>query len=161
MIQYSLKCDQDHRFDSWFQSADAFDKLAASGLVVCQECGSTRVTKAIMAPNVQAARKRATPPTPKTPSTSVTTTTQTEPAPQNVASPSPEVEHAIKALKEHIEKNSNYVGENFAREARAMHLGDKPERLIHGEANLEDAKSLLDDGIAVAPLPFASMRKVN
>ena len=56
MIQYTLKCDQDHRFDSWFQSGEAFDKLKAAGMVACAVCGSANVDKAIMAPRVRPAR---------------------------------------------------------------------------------------------------------
>lgn len=60
-----------------------------------------------------------------------------------------------------VEDNSDYVGSNFATEARKMHLGDAPERSIYGEAKLEDAKALIDDGISVMPLPFMTKRKTN
>ena len=70
-------------------------------------------------------------------------------------------EQAIAEIKKHVEENSHYVGKDFAKEARAMHLGDLPERPIYGEAKTEEAKSLIDDGIPVTPLPFTPNRKTN
>jgi hypothetical protein len=70
-------------------------------------------------------------------------------------------EQAIAEIKKHVEENSHYVGKEFAKEARAMHLGDLPERPIYGEAKAEEAKSLIDDGIPVTPLPFTPNRKTN
>ena len=79
----------------------------------------------------------------------------------SLSAPSNPAEQALKELKKEIEKNSTYVGENFATEARAMHLGETPERQIHGEAKPEDAKKLIEDGIPVTPLPFMTGRKSN
>ena len=146
MIQYSLKCDQDHSFESWFQSGEAFDKLKAAGHVTCAVCGSGDVRKAIMAPRVTTARKKAAPVRP------------------NDQAPSPRQDDMAKAMAEmrkQIEDNSTWVGKDFATEARSMYLGDTPERAIWGEANFEDAKSLIDDGVPVAPLPFGPKSKSN
>lgn len=71
------------------------------------------------------------------------------------------MERAMAEMKRQVEENSEYVGDTFAEEARAMHLGDAPERAIHGEANLKEAKELIDDGVPVVPLPFAPKRKTN
>lgn len=144
MIQFSLKCAKGHQFDSWFQSGAAFDKLHAAGMVSCVHCGDTSVEKALMAPRVNA----------------------TEDAPDVSSTPlsAPPQDKAAKALAElraHVEKNSDYVGGNFAQEARAMHDGDAPERPIWGEARSDEAKKLIDDGVPVAPLPFVPTRKTN
>lgn len=144
MIQYSLRCDSDHRFDSWFQSGAAFDKLKAAGLVTCSVCGSAQVEKAIMAPRVRPARSAAAP-QPEKP----------------LSAPASEAERAIAELKRKVEENSEYVGPDFARQARAMHDGDTPERAIHGEAKPDEARKLLEDGIPVLPLPFVTGRKTN
>lgn len=144
MIRFTLVCDQDHSFDSWFQSSEAFDKLKASGMVACGICGSAKVEKALMAPAVRPARKAATAPTDRPLST-----------------PQTEVEQALAALRRQVEENSDYVGMNFTAEARAIHAGEKPDRAIHGEAKLEDARALLEDGIPVTPLPFLPPRKTN
>lgn len=141
MIQYSLKCAEGHSFDSWFQSAAAFDKLQAAGHVACAICGSGSVEKALMAPRVSMG--------------------EAERAKPALSAPKTPAEQALAALKAHVEKTSDYVGRDFAKEARAMHLGETPERPIWGEARGEEAKALLDEGIAVAPLPFTPSRKSN
>ncbi|GGF44213.1 hypothetical protein SAMN05216376_105251 [Mameliella alba] len=143
MIQYSLKCADGHQFDSWFQSASAFDKLQAAGHVACAVCGSEKVEKALMAPRVGHGDKP-------------------EPAPEKpLSKPANPAEQALAALKAHVEANSDYVGTRFAQEARAMHAGDAPERPIWGEAKGHEAKALIEDGIKVAPLPFTPTRKSN
>ncbi len=151
MIQYTLKCENDHRFDSWFQSADAFDKLKASGLITCESCGSPKVEKAIMAPRVRTARAAA----------STIDEQQSPSEAPDLNKPNNAAEIAIAELKKKIEDNADYVGGNFAEEARSMHLGDTPERSIYGEANAEEAKNLIEEGIPVAPLPFRPGRKSN
>lgn len=152
MIQYSLKCDEGHQFDSWFQSASAFDKLLATGHVNCAICGSAQVEKALMAPRVnQSDRNAGVPEEPVTPTAGQPT----------LAQPKSQEEKALSALKEHVEKNSDYVGNEFVSQARAMHLGDAPERPIWGEAKPAEAKALIEDGVPVAPLPFTPTRKTN
>lgn len=142
MIRYTLKCDQDHSFESWFQSNDAFDKLKAAGMVACAVCGSTKIDKQLMAPAIRPARNATPRDTP-------------------LATPQSESELALAALRAHIEATSDYVGLNFATQARAMHDGALPERAIHGEARLDEARALLEEGIPVTPLPFLPSRKTN
>lgn len=141
MIRYDLICAKEHRFDSWFGSAEAFDRLAAAGQVGCPLCGSAEVRKALMAP-------------------AVSTTPQPDAAPR-LGAPRSEIEEALAALRRQVEENSEYVGLNFAAEARAIHAGDAPERAIHGEAKPDEAKRLIEDGVPVAPLPFLPRRKAN
>lgn len=149
MIQYTLKCSQDHRFDSWFQSAEAFDKLKAAGMVTCSICGDSSVEKAIMAPRVR-------------PSRSAAKTTEAPAANDKpLSQPANPAEQALSDMRKQVEENSDYVGSNFATEARAMHVGDAPERSIYGEAKPEEAKSLIEDGVPVVPLPFVPGRKSN
>lgn len=146
MIQYTLKCSNDHRFDSWFQSAEGFDKLKAAGMVTCAICGDTKVEKAIMAPRVRPARSAAAP---------------VKEAEKSLSAPANPAEQALAELKKQVEKNADYVGANFAQAARSMHMGDTPERAIYGEAKPEEAKSLIEDGVPVVPLPFMPGRKSN
>lgn len=158
MIQFSLKCENDHRFNSWFQSGEAFDKLKAADLVTCAMCGSSKVEKAIMAPRVRPARSAAAPQDPSLPAATE------RPAPaqtQALSTPQNQVEQALAELRRKVEESSEYVGDKFVSEARAMHDGDSPERPIYGEAKLDDAKQLIDDGIPVMPLPFLPGRKTN
>ncbi|TRD23325.1 DUF1178 family protein [Palleronia caenipelagi] len=130
MIRYALKCSNDHSFESWFRSADDYDKLAGLGQVTCIECGDTQVQKALMAPRVPAKGKEDSQP------------------------------HPLEMLRKKVEAEADYMGEDFAKEARAIHDGDAPERPIWGEAKLDEAKKLLDDGIQVAPLPFRPSSKL-
>ncbi len=157
MIQYSLKCREGHSFDSWFQSADAFDKLKAAGHLTCAVCGSPHVEKAIMAPRVTSARKKAALP--------VAEREAKQPAPQTQPAEAPvqeaQMQEALAAMKREVEANSDYVGSKFAAEARAMHVGDAPERAIYGEAKLGEAKELIEEGVPVMPLPFTPTRKTN
>ena len=171
MIQFTLKCGDGHTFDSWFQSSAAYDKLLAAGMVSCAVCGGTDVKKAIMAPRVRPARSAAATPAVETAKeagaageaagTSAGTPGRPAGGAGALSAPASEIEQALSALKKQVEENSDYVGMNFAAEARAMHDGDAPERPIYGEAKIEDAKSLIEDGIPVAPLPFRTQRKTN
>ena len=149
MIRYTLKCSEGHRFDSWFQSADAFDTLQAKGLVSCSMCGGVDVTKAMMAP-----------PVPKK-GLAAEASTDVGSLSAPVSEPAGEVEAMMRKMRDHVEKNSTYVGGSFAREARAMHLGDTPERAIHGEANAKEAKALIEDGVPILPLLGPPPEKAN
>jgi hypothetical protein len=142
MIRYALKCAKAHEFESWFQSAGAYDALRGAGHVACPLCGDTAVEKLLMAPSVRPARKA-------------------EGAKPSLQTPASEMEAALAAMRAEIEKNSDYVGMNFVAEARKMHAGEAPERAIHGEARLEEAKKLIEEGIPVAPLPFLPKRQAN
>lgn len=148
MIRYSLKCAAEHSFDSWFQSAAAFDALAAAGHVTCPVCGSAEISKTLMAPAVSPARK----------------SSLAEPMPsieRPLSTPANPQEKALAALKAEVEANSDYVGKSFVAEARKMHEGTAPPRAIHGEARLDEAKKLVEDGVPVIPLPFLPPRKLN
>jgi hypothetical protein len=149
MIRYTLKCDAEHSFDSWFQNAEGFAALQASGALACPVCGSVTVEKSLMAPAVRPARKAAQPDAPALTDK------------PSLAAPASELEAAMAELKLQIEANSDYVGMNFAAEARAMHAGEAPERPIHGEAKPEEARKMMEEGLPVAPLPFLPARKVN
>lgn len=145
MIRYALTCDKNHGFESWFQSAEAFDKLSKAGMIACTFCGATDITKTLMAPAVRPARKAAT----------------VEGAARPLATSASPVEEALAAMRRQVEENSEYVGLNFVTEARAIHDGDKPNRAIYGEARSDEARKLIEDGVPVAPLPFMPRRKTN
>lgn len=139
MIKFSLRCAQGHDFESWFQSGDAYDALRARGLVTCAVCNSTSVEKNLMAPSIAKAADRNDP----------------------KSTAADQMAEKIQRLRAEIEANSDYVGDRFASEARAMYLGDTPGRPIHGEAKPEEAKALIEDGVPVLPLPFVPSRKTN
>ncbi len=136
MIRYALTCPDDHSFDSWFQSAAAFDGLMQAGHVSCPICGSLTVAKSLMAPSLIA-----------------------KSAP--LSTPGNDRETALADLRAKVAANSEYVGMNFIAEARAIHDGDAPERSIYGEARPDEAIKLLQDGVPVMPLPFMPSRRTN
>jgi hypothetical protein len=135
MIRYSLKCTDGHEFEAWFRSSAAYDAQRAAGQVACAVCGRTEVEKAVMAPAVAGGGARP------------------EPEP-NLTKPASPAEAALAGLRRHIERSSDYVGRDFAAEARRIHDGESDKRPIWGEASLGDAKALHDDGIPVAPIPW-------
>lgn len=154
MIRYALICAEGHRFDSWFQSASAFETLCERGLVVCETCGSTDVKKALMAPGVSsgdAAPDMAA----KAPAPAQTM------ASGPLSAPGSPLEQMLTKIREQVEANSTYVGRDFAQEARDMHLGETPERQIHGEATQEEAQELMEDGVPILPLPVLPKSKAN
>lgn len=161
MIQYNLKCADGHRFDSWFQSAKAYDTLASSGHLSCAICGSAKVEKSIMAPRVATSDTQQTPEAPAAPPTTTTQPSKATAPAKPLSAPASPVEQAIAALRRHVEANSDYVGKNFVSEARAMQAGEAEERPIWGEARGDEAKALIDDGVQVMPLPFLPTRKAN
>lgn len=149
MIRYTLRCAKDHHFESWFADSAAYDKQAKRGLVTCPNCGSTRVEKSLMAPQLgrterqKSSRKKAA-----------------TPAVANEASPiammsdgERELRTKLKELREHVVKNATDVGTKFPEEARKMHYGESEARSIYGEASFDDAKALHEEGIDVLPLP--------
>lgn len=143
MIRYSLRCKSGHDFDGWYRSSEGFDDLRAAGQISCTICGETEVEKALMAPSVPAGRDAA------------------GEAERPLATPRDNHEAALKALREQVETQSDYVGLRFADEARAMHEGRSESRAIHGEARFDEAKKLIDDGVPIAPLPFIPRQKAN
>ena len=152
MILYQLKCRQGHEFEAWFLNSATYDSQQASGDVGCPFCGTTEVTKGMMAPNISpnlspgrsSGRKGAAP---------------SEVRAKQVAE---KILEAVDDLREHVEETCDYVGDEFAEEARRIHSGDDDgdgeERGIYGEATDEDAEDLEEEGIEFFRLPFLRRR---
>jgi hypothetical protein len=164
MIRYALSCQAGHIFESWFQNSAAFDKQAKRSLVTCPVCGSAKVEKAMMAPNL--AQNLASsavntggiaPPSPPPSPPPTAAAPQASPAKAPVAMMSPpehELRQKLKELRDHITKNASYVGSRFPEEARKIHYGETEHRSIFGEASPEEAKDLHEEGIEFHPLPI-------
>lgn len=153
MIRYNLRCDRGHGFESWFQNSSAYDTQVRRKLVSCPNCGSAKVEKAIMAPQIGKKGRApiaAEPVAAPSASTEVTTATST---PLMMAQEA-ELRAKIKELRDHVTRNADNVGEKFPDEARKMHYGDIEHRPIYGEASADEARSLIDEGIEVSPLPM-------
>ncbi|MCJ9430455.1 DUF1178 family protein [Kordiimonas marina] len=148
MIVFDLKCPDNHRFEAWFRSSSAFEEQCAAGVVECPYCGSAEIVKAPMAPNVAAKGN-----------------TQPEARPaqmQNMvhaegdgrlAELAAQAREIVNQMREHVEKNCDYVGANFAEEARKIHYGEADERGIYGESTTEETQALIEEGIDILPLP--------
>lgn len=150
MIVFDLECRAGgHRFEGWFGSSDQFADQQARGLLCCPECGSADVGKAVMAPSVGRKGNQIAETRPRVPAKNAEVVS-------NAPIP-PEAMHMMRQLarmQAEALKQSRWVGDRFADDAKAMHYGERPHEAIHGEATLEQAKDLLEEGIAVAPLPF-------
>lgn len=136
MIRYTLTCEHGHEFEGWFSGSADFDSQRERGFVSCPVCGSTQVEKGLMAPSVATARKK-----------------------EERQALAVEVLHKealakLKAAVAEVKANSEDVGERFPEEARRIHYGEAEARGIIGQASLDEAEALLEEGIAVAPLPI-------
>jgi hypothetical protein len=179
MIRYALKCEDAHRFDAWFGSSADYDRLQSARLVTCAVCGSPAVEKDLMAPALRsgagealasADARRETRPAPAGAPTGVpspaptgvpTGVPSTAPPAREVPdlrAPASPAERALRELRRRIEAVADNVGRDFAREARAIHAGEAPDRPILGEARPDEARALLEEGIPVAPLPWGPRR---
>jgi hypothetical protein len=154
MIRYALRCERNHTFESWFQNSSAYDSQVKRKLVSCPVCNSVDVEKAIMAPQIvsKKGREKAEPAPAPTPAPTAAETPATGPTPLLMAQER-ELRAKLKELRDHIIKNADNVGERFPTEARKMHYGDIEHRPIYGEASPEEARSLIDEGVEVSPLP--------
>ena len=152
MIHYQLRCAQGHSFESWFQSSSAYETQEKRKLVSCPSCGSTKVERAIMAPQIVTKKGRESG-APAAPAPAVATEV-TAPAPTPLLmAQERELRAKLKELRDHIVKNADNVGERFPAEARKMHYGDIEHRPIYGEASPDEARALIDEGVDVTPLP--------
>ena len=151
MIRYALTCADGHSFESWFQSSAAYDKQAKQKLVTCPLFGTSNVEKEIMSPRLSGTRKRAALPAPQA---AEGAGAGGDKMPVAMISPHAGALRAkLKELREHLTKNSDYVGQKFPEEARKMHYGEIDHRSIYGEASPDEAKKLHEEGVEFHPLP--------
>ena len=165
MIHYQLRCSADHGFDGWFRDSAAFDAQAERGLVACPACGDTRVNRALMAPRIGKSSRTVL--DARTGST-VPADTKPDAAEHDSSAPVPPSAPAVKEgavlpdkvravlqrLRAEVESKCDYVGPDFAAEARRIHRGEAGPRGIYGESTPEQAESLADEGIEVARIPW-------
>lgn len=144
MIRYALRCEPaGHDFDGWFRSGADFDRQSALGLLECPLCGTSSVAKALMRPAVSASRVG--PPGSAGPAG----TAAVSPPPAEMLA----MMRRLQAMAREVRAEADYVGPNFAEEARRIHYGETQERRIYGEASAPEVRGLLEEGIAALPLP--------
>ncbi|MEM7569920.1 MAG: DUF1178 family protein [Pseudomonadota bacterium] len=171
MIAFDLKCANNHVFEAWFGSSSDYEKQCQAKLISCPICDNTDISKAIMAPNVGrksnqggAKPKEVTGEViaPAAPAAPMPAPEPTQPVP--VVRPSPElpaqvqeqITEVLTEFRKKVEENCDYVGNEFAEEARKIHYGEADERGIYGEATLDEAEELYEEGIEIAALPLPS-----
>ncbi|MBG1233546.1 DUF1178 family protein [Aestuariivirga litoralis] len=140
MIHYDLQCAKGHEFDGWFASIAAFDKQLKRGLVTCSHCGSTEVEKQLMAPGIPAKSNTK-------PDLPVRMAGGADPR-------AAEMMRLMREYRKHVDAHSEDVGTKFAEEARKIHYKESEERGIRGQATRDEAIELMEEGIAVHPLPM-------
>jgi len=141
MIRYALACGIGHEFEGWFSASGDFDDQAERGLLTCPTCDTREVRKQIMAPALAGTTRRGGGDAP--------------------AATRAMMMEAMSRVRAHVETHFDYVGDSFAREARAIHDGESEQRGIYGEASPTEVKALVADGIPVAPLPPEPPKKTE
>ncbi|MEO3427222.1 DUF1178 family protein [Pelagibius sp. CAU 1746] len=156
MIVYDLKCRKDHVFEAWFPDSASFTAQAEAGKVVCPVCGSKKVTKALMAPAVVTARRGVPEKAGPAPEAGQQASREAGASAAAMADgeKAGELRRMLRELRDHVEKNCDYVGGNFAEEARKIHYGESDPRGIYGESSDAEAEELRDEGIEVARVPW-------
>lgn len=145
MIRYSLVCAKGHEFEAWFASSNAYDTQLAHGHLSCAVCGSSKVEKMLMAPAISRKSK-------STGDMPVSDKGEALKAARELAA-------FMERIRSHVEANAEYVGDRFAEEARAIHNKESEIREIYGEATLEEARDLIEEGVAVAPIPVSRKKR--
>lgn len=182
MIKYRVICDQSHGFDAWFASSTVFDDQVARGHVACPHCGSTDVTRGLMAPAVRTSRGRAAEPpvetakpeaaasgpkagpsparsgdgsgkSPKDGAASVPARAEDPARMAKIAAFERALGEAMRTIRDHVLANGVDVGRAFPEEARKIHYREAEERGIYGEATPEETRELLEEGIEILPMP--------
>ena len=129
MILFDVKCAKDHVFEGWFRDSDSFDKQVKAGEIECPVCGDAKLAKAPMAPNLARASD------------------------VRRAETAARAMRRLRAVRDHVEKNFDHVGERFPEEARKIHYGEVEQRNIYGDATADEARSLVDEGVEIGVLP--------
>ncbi|PCI33082.1 MAG: hypothetical protein COB54_04880 [Alphaproteobacteria bacterium] len=159
MIVFDLRCEENHVFEAWFRNSEAYEDQAMSDQVECPFCGSTSVSKSLMSPNIPAKSNRRPRPGPDfikadhMVAASANVPDSMEASAEDVKRALEHMHNTMKKYRNHVKKECEYVGENFAKEARAIHDGDAETRGIYGEATLEETEELLNDGVDILPVP--------
>ena len=168
MILYDLKCRKDHVFETWFRDSSAYEEQVAAGAIACPTCGSRKIEKALMAPRLgRSGRNRdargdargdapgdapgdaASRKTPGGSDRKMATRAVKETA------ETAELMGHLRELRKKVEENCDYVGGEFAEEARKIHYGEENPRNIYGETSDEQAKELHEEGVTFNRIPWA------
>lgn len=139
MMRFSLACERGHEFEAWFGGNADLDAQAERGLVECPACGSHEVSRALSTPALSTGRRK---------------DARLEGAKGMLTNARDAAMRSKMAeLARHVRENTTDVGERFPEEARRIHFGEVEERAIRGRASPDEARSLVEDGVSIAPVP--------
>jgi hypothetical protein len=130
MIRFALRCASDHEFEAWFRNGEGYEAQQKANEIACPECGDTHVEKALMAPNIGRSREAGPPMSPA------------------------QLRAALIGLRRQVESHCDYVGPQFAEEARRIHYGESDPRGIYGEATESESRELAEEGVKVGRIPW-------
>lgn len=130
MIRFSLRCNSGHEFEAWFRNGDGYEAQRQAGEVACPECGDSHVEKALMAPSIGRSREARPPLSPA------------------------QMRAMLVHLRRQIETHCDYVGPQFAEEARRIHYGEVDPHGIYGEASESESRELAEEGIQFGRIPW-------
>ncbi len=145
MIVFDIQCSNDHVFEGWFADSASYDKQAKKGVVECPVCGSNKVKKAPMAPNIA---------TGASPGRSDEGSEASELDTVGAKEQTTRYMTMLTKMRQHVEANCDYVGNKFSEEARRIHYGETEKHNIYGEASSEESQALRDEGIEFGAIPW-------
>lgn len=151
MILYNLRCAQGHEFEGWFRNGDAFDRQAKARSVTCPICGIAEVEKALMAPRIAKGAGR------KDEGREVAAVPEVLPPDEAEVAKAAEMLRVLREARRMVEANLDYVGPNFAEEARKIHYGETEKHGIYGESTAEEAEALREEGIEFGRIPWVPL----
>lgn len=159
MILFDIKCSGGHVFEAWFQNNDAFENQIENDLVECPLCGCTKISKSLMAPNISAKEtsKNIELDTSFEDNSKVMVSAHSNPtnevSSEDVKRALEHMHNTMAKFRQQVEKSCEYVGTDFAEEARKIHYGDSEKRGIYGETTIRETEELIEEGIDVLPVP--------
>ena len=141
MIKYNLKCKNKHEFESWFSDSKEFEKLRQKKIIECTLCGTKNVQKSIMSPSILSKNQKV----------------------KNIQSARylKKIRRDLLKMRNFIEKNFKYVGENLPQEVRKVYYNKGKNRNIYGKATLEETEELREEGIELTTIPWIDNKKEN
>jgi hypothetical protein len=154
MILYTLCCAKGHEFESWFKDSKTYERQEKRALIPCPACGSAKVTRALMTPRIGKSGKKSEAVEVAVP-VEATAAPAADPQMAAFAQHMPkEMRETLLKLRQQVEKNCDYVGGNFAEEARKIHYGEADKRGIYGETSEKEAEALVEEGIEFGRVPW-------
>ena len=148
MIKYSLKCSEINcedkgTFDGWFQNSEAYETQINSGQLTCPFCGGENVSKSLMSPSIKSPKEKG-----------AKSKISSQFIEEKNIDKKVDVLTLLRTLKKEVQKNAEFVGNNFAKEAKAIKSGKSIERAIYGSAKAEEINDLKNDDIQVLSIPW-------